>query len=128
MLIAVTSKTGTAVDQHFGHAESFRIFKYRKGDPVQVDEVKVQRYCTFDLEHPFRHSQLNSIVAALQGCKVVVTAMIGELPKQELEKAGFKVVSVEGPLEPALKMAHDAVCDGSKCQGNAEQCAHKGMA
>lgn len=127
MLIAVTSKTGTIIDQHFGHAESFRIFKYRKGDPVQVDEVKVQRYCTFDLEHPFRHSQLNSIVEALKDCKAVVTAMIGELPKLELEKAGFKVVSAEGPLEPALKLAHDAVCDGSKCQGSAEMCAHKGM-
>ena len=41
MLIAVTSKSGTEIDQHFGHAESFRIFKYRKGDPVQVAEVVV---------------------------------------------------------------------------------------
>ena len=39
MLIAVASKSGTEVDQHFGHAEKFRIFKYRKGDPVQVAEV-----------------------------------------------------------------------------------------
>jgi predicted Fe-Mo cluster-binding NifX family protein len=122
MLIAVTSKTGTLVDQHFGHAESFRIFKYRKGDPVQVDEVKVQKYCTFDLEHPFRHSQLNSIVEALKDCQAIVTAMIGELPKQKMEKAGFKVISTEGPLEPALKLAHDAVCDGSKCMGSAESC------
>jgi predicted Fe-Mo cluster-binding NifX family protein len=123
MLIAVTSKTGTAVDQHFGHAETFRIFKYRKGDPIQVDQVKVQKYCTFDLEHPFRHSQLHSIVEALKDCQAIVTAMIGELPKQEMEKAGFKVISVEGPIETALKLAHDAVCDGSKCMGSIENCA-----
>ena len=122
MLIAVASKSGTEVDQHFGHAERFRIFKYRKGDPVQVAEVAVEKYCSFDPAHPFRHAQLNGIVAALDGCKAVVTAMIGELPRQELEKHGFKVISAEGPIAAALKQAHDSVCDGSKCDGRAERC------
>lgn len=124
MLIAVTSKTGTEVDQHFGHAEKFRIFKYRKGAPVQVSEVEVEKYCSFDPDHPFRHAQLNGIVDAIKECKAVVTAMIGDLPRQELEKNGFRVVSMTGPLEPALKMAHDAVCDGT-CAGNTEKCEHK---
>ena len=124
MLIAVATKSGTQVDQHFGHAESFKIFKYRKGDPVQVNEVEVEKYCSFDPNHPFRHRQFDGIVEALKDCKAVVTAMIGELPKQELEKHGFKVVSMQGPLEPALKMAHDAVCDGN-CAGNTEACEHK---
>jgi predicted Fe-Mo cluster-binding NifX family protein len=125
MLIAVASKSGTLVDQHFGHAEKFRIFKYRKGDPVQVDEVKVNKYCTFDLEHPFRHAQFDGIAEALKDCKAVVTAMIGDLPRQELEKLGFKVISMEGPIEPALKRAHDEVCDGSKCGGHVETCEHR---
>ena len=116
MLIAVASKTGQEVDQHFGHAECFRIYKYRKGDPVQVDLKKVEKYCSFDADHPFRHAQLDGIVKALEGCRAVVTAMIGELPRQELEKHGFKVVSMEGPLEAALKAAHDAVCQ-CHCDG-----------
>ncbi len=123
MLIAVASKSGTEVDQHFGHAEKFRIFKYRKGDPVQVDEVSVNKYCIFDLEHPFRHAQFDGIAEALKECKAVVTAMIGELPRQELEKLGFKVISTEGAIEPALKLAHDAVCDGN-CEGRSEKCEH----
>lgn len=124
MLIAVTSKTGTEIDQHFGHAEKFRIYKYRKGDPVQVSEVAVEKYCSFDPDHPFRHRQFDGIAEALKDCKAVVTAMIGELPKQELEKLGFKVVSMSGPIEPALKVAHDVVCDG-KCADNTERCEHK---
>ena len=124
MLIAVATKSGTEVDQHFGHAESFKIFKYRKGDPVQVKEVEVEKYCSFDPDHPFRHRQFDGIVEALKDCKAVVTAMIGELPRQELEKHGFKVISMQGPLEPALKMAHDSVCDG-KCSGNTVNCEHK---
>ena len=124
MLIAVASKTGIEIDQHFGHAEKFRIYKYRKGDPVQVSEVEVEKYCSFDPDLPFRHAQLNGIVDALKECKALVTAMIGELPKKEMEKAGFKVISAEGPLEPALKLAHDAVCNG-QCSGNDKKCKHK---
>jgi len=121
MLIAVASKTGTEIDQHFGHAETFRIFKYRKGSPEQVAAVEVEKYCSFDPEHPFRHAQFDAITSALKDCRAVVTAMIGELPKQELEKLGFKVISTEGPIEPALKLAHDAVCDG-KCKDRTAAC------
>jgi predicted Fe-Mo cluster-binding NifX family protein len=124
MLIAVASKSGIEIDQHFGHAETFRIFKYRKGNPLQVGEVKVEKYCSFDPEHPFRHRQFDGIAKALKDCKAVVTAMIGELPKQELEKLGFKVVSMTGPIESALKVAHDAVCNG-QCAGNVEKCEHQ---
>lgn len=124
MLIAVASKTGTEIDQHFGHAEKFRIFKYRKGNPLQVSEVDVEKYCSFDPDHPFRHRQFDGIAEALKDCKAVVTAMIGDLPKQELEKLGFKVISMTGPIEPALKAAHDAVCDG-KCAGSIETCEHR---
>lgn len=125
MLIAVASKSGAEVDQHFGHAEKFRIFKYRKGDPVQVAEVAVDKYCSFDPEHPFRHAQFGRIAEAIDGCKAVVTAMIGELPRQELEKLGFKVITAPGPIEPALKLAHDAVCDHNGCGGHAGGCEHR---
>ena len=121
MLIAVTTKNGHEIDQHFGHAEKFRIFKYRQGNPVQVEDVEVEKYCSFDPDHPFRHAQLNGIVEAIKGCRAVVTAMIGELPKQELEKLGFKVIISEGPIGPALRLAHDAVCDG-KCSSRPDKC------
>ena len=48
--------------------------------------------------------------------------MIGDLPRQELEKLFFFVISMEGPIEPALQLAHDEVCDGSKCVGHVETC------
>lgn len=124
MLIAVASKNGTEIDQHFGHAEKFRIFKYRQDNPVQVSEVAVDKYCSFDPDHPFRHRQFDGIAEALKDCKAVVTAMIGELPKQELEKLGFKVVSMTGRIESALKVAHDTVC-GGKCAGKTEKCEHR---
>lgn len=110
MLIAVASKSGTEVDQHFGHAERFLIYDYAAGKARQVEEVAVEKYCSFDPENPMRHRQFDGIVEALKGCRVVVTAMIGEYPKQELAKAGIAAVSATGPIAEALRAAHQAVC------------------
>lgn len=126
MLIAVASKTGTEVDQHFGHAERFLIYDYGSGDPQPLKEVAVDKYCSYDPDHPFRHPQFNGIVSALEGCKVVVTEMIGELPKQELAKVGIVPIVTSGPIADALKLAHDSVCGGG-CKGGkraAGTCQH----
>jgi len=120
MYIAVASKTGIEVDQHFGHAERFLIYDYGGGKPQPVKEVAVDKYCFYDPDHPFRHPQFNGIVAALEGCKVVVTAMIGELPKQELHKVGITPIVTSGPIGEALKLAHDSVC-GGECKADARR-------
>lgn len=120
MRIAVASKSGTEVDQHFGHAERFLIYDCSRGQARQVSEVQVEKYCSFDPDHPFRHRQFDAIVEALQGCRAVVTAMIGELPRQELLKAGIEPVTAVGPIEQALHAAHGQLC-GCNCQGR-KQC------
>jgi predicted Fe-Mo cluster-binding NifX family protein len=116
MRIAVASKSGVEVDQHFGHAERFLIYDFNQGRPQPVGEVQVEKYCSFDPDHPFRHRQFAAIVEALQGCKAVVTAMIGDYPRQELEKAGLAHVAAVGPIEQALRAAHAQLC-GCACQG-----------
>jgi predicted Fe-Mo cluster-binding NifX family protein len=124
MLIAVASKTGTEIDQHFGHAERFLIYDYAGGSPLPVKEVMVDKYCSYDPEHPFRHPQFNAIVTALEGCKVVVTQMIGELPKQELAKVGITPIVATGPIADALKLAHDSVCGGDCKKRTPGACQH----
>jgi len=115
MRIAVASKSGTEVDQHFGHAERFLIYDFARGESTLVQEVAVERYCSFDPDHPFRHRQFDAIVAALAGCKAVVTAQIGELPAQELKQQGIVPISAVGPIPQALRTAHDQVC-GCACR------------
>lgn len=115
MLIAVASKSGTEIDTHFGHAEKFLIYEYARGITRKVEEVAVDRYCSFDPDHPFRHAQFDTIAEGLKDCRAVVVEKIGQLPEQELEKLGIKAISMTGPIEEALKAAHDQVC-GCKCQ------------
>ena len=120
MRIAVASKSGIDIDQHFGHAERFLIYDFAGGSPRRVDEVAVEKYCSFDPDHPFRHRQFDAIVQALQGCRALLTVMIGELPRQELQKAGIEPLIAAGPIAPALQAAHRQLC-GCGCKG-AKKC------
>lgn len=122
MLIAVASKSGTEVDQHFGHAERFLIYDYAQGNPKQVAEVGVEKYCSFDPDHPFRENKFQAIADAIDGCRAVVTAQIGDLPKQELKKLGIEAINAAGPIEEALRAAHDALCAGTCCGKRARDC------
>lgn len=125
MRIAVASKSGTEVDQHFGHAERFLIYDYNQGNPVAVGTVEVEKYCSYDPDHPFRARQFSAIVAALAGCKAVVTAMIGDHPRQELENAGLRHIAATGPIAQALHAAHGELC-GCACNGGGKGCSKGG--
>ncbi len=102
MLIAVASKDGKEINQHFGHAERFLIYDVENGDATLVDERAVERYCSFDPEHPLRGHLLKNIIAALSGCRAVVTAQMGEHPKGELQKLGVEPFVTTGPIKTTL--------------------------
>ncbi len=102
MLIAVASKDGKEIDQHFGHAERFLIFAVEQGEVRLVAEKRVERYCTYDPEHPLRRHILAGIAEALQGCRAIVCSQIGQAPEEEMAQLGFQVFSVAGEIRPAL--------------------------
>jgi len=102
MLIAVASKDGKEINQHFGHAERFLIYEVSGGLARLVTEKAVERYCSFDPEHPLRMHVLKAIAEALAGCRAVVTAQMGEHPKAELERLGVEPFMIAGDIEATL--------------------------
>ena len=102
MLFAVASKDGKFINQHFGHAEKFLIYEVEGSEARLVDEKKVERYCSFDPEHPLRGHLLQGIADALSGCRAVVTCQMGEHPKGELEKLGVEPFVTTGPIKATL--------------------------
>lgn len=102
MLIAVASRDGISIDQHFGHADRFLIYEVADGGSRLVDEKKVERYCTYDQDHPLRADLLRAIAEALAGCRVIVCAQIGQRPQMELERLGFDTFVADGPIKPTL--------------------------
>ncbi|MBT0665947.1 dinitrogenase iron-molybdenum cofactor biosynthesis protein [Geobacter pelophilus] len=102
MLIAVASKDGRDVNQHFGHAERFLIYDVEGESVKLVDEKKVERYCSYDPDHPLRGHLLRAIADALKGCRAVVCSQIGECPQQEMANLGVDTFVVNGPIKSAL--------------------------
>jgi predicted Fe-Mo cluster-binding NifX family protein len=102
MLIAVASKDGKEINQHFGHAERFLIYNVEGSEATLVDEKKVERYCSYDTDHPLRGHLLRKIADALAGCRALLCAQIGQGPQMEMEQLGIDTYVVEGPIRPAL--------------------------
>ena len=102
MLIAVASKDGKEINQHFGHAERFLIYDVDGSDARLVDEKKVERYCSYDQDHPLRAHLLAAISDALKNCRAVVCAQIGQGPQMEMERLGLDTFVADGPIKPAL--------------------------
>lgn len=102
MLIAVASKDGKDINQHFGHAERFLIYDVEGSEARLVDEKKVERYCSYDQDHPLRAHLLQAIANCLSGCRAVVCAQIGQGPQMEMERLGLDTFVAEGAIKPTL--------------------------
>jgi nitrogen fixation protein NifX len=104
MLIAVTSSDGKLVDTHFGKAERFLVYEAGKAEPALLYEVQAPPYCAgAGPGHNLMPDKLAAIAAGLGECRIVVTAMIGEAPREELGRLGIDVVAVSAPVVEALK-------------------------
>lgn len=102
MLIAVASKDGKNINQHFGHAERFLVYDVEDGTVKLLEERPVERYCQFDPDHPLRTHTLKATFETLKGCRAIVCSMIGEAPKQELLRLGVEPFTVEGDIATTL--------------------------
>jgi predicted Fe-Mo cluster-binding NifX family protein len=102
MLIAVASKDGRDINQHFGHAERFLVYEVEGSEVRLVDEKKVERYCSYDADHPLRVHILEAIANALSGCRAVICSQIGQGPQMEMERLGIDAYVAEGPIKATL--------------------------
>lgn len=91
--VAVTSKYGKLVDQHFGHAEEFIIYQGNLQEFKILEKRSVTKYC-FGMEKCGEESagQQNTL-RALEDCQAVLTMRIGEAAKEELAEKG--ILSIE---------------------------------
>ncbi len=102
MLIAVASKDGREINQHFGHAERFFVYEVQGNEVRLVDEKKVERYCSYDADHPLRAHILETIANALAACRAVICAQSGQAPQMEMERLGIDAYVAEGPIKATL--------------------------
>lgn len=102
--IAVASKHGRLIDQHFGHASQFAIYQ-GNGEGFELVETRsAEKYCA-GVEECDSEEARERIIHALQDCDAVLTMRIGYHAKERLLKHG--IISVEScdSVENALNYA-----------------------
>lgn len=89
VLVAVATKGGGRVNEHFGHVTEFQIFEVGAAEALFVGHRRVDLYCQGGHGDD---EQLPSVVKAINDCHAVLVAKIGACPRDELSAAGIEPV------------------------------------
>lgn len=89
LLVAVATKGGGRVNQHFGHAKEFQVFEAKGGTIRFVGHRRVEdAYCQGGWGED---ATLDGVIAALEGIGLVLCAKVGDCPRAQLDAAGIRV-------------------------------------
>lgn len=88
--VAVASKEGLAISEHFGHAKQFRIYEVTSESCKLLEIRKVSNYC---LGHHGDQSAMSGILEAIKDCHAVFIAKIGDGPTEKCQAIRIKAVS-----------------------------------
>jgi len=87
--IAVASKEGIAIDEHFGHAKKFYIYDVSMSGHRFIEERQVKNYC---LGGSSDKNAMVDILETIKDCSVVFVAKIGDGPADKLNARGIQAV------------------------------------
>jgi nitrogen fixation protein NifB len=99
VLMAVATKGGGVINQHFGHATEFLVYEASAEGVRFIGTRRVDQYCVGADTCNEDESTLGRAIAALEGCEVMLSARIGLPPYEALEEAGIQPVS-DYAMEP----------------------------
>ena len=99
--LAVASKEGLAISEHFGHAKSFWIYEVAGAECRLLERREVEHYC---LGNSANQSAMSGILQTIRDCRAVFVARIGDGPTEKLAAIGVEAVSdyAYEEIEPSL--------------------------
>lgn len=99
--LAVATKEGLGISQHFGHANSFAIYQVTGDICTFLETRDVEHYC---LGNSSSQSAMAKILQTINDCDAVFVAKIGDGPTEKLARIGVKAISdyAYEAIEPSL--------------------------
>ena len=88
--LAVASKEGQAISEHFGHAKRFYIYTVTPDSCQLLEQREVEHYC---LGNTSNQSAMAGILEAIKDCQAVFVAKIGDGPTEKLRAINVQAVS-----------------------------------
>jgi nitrogen fixation protein NifB len=89
IMIAVATKGGGRINEHFGHAKEFQIYEVSAAGSKFVGHRRVDNYCQGGYAE---EDSLETVVRAINDCQAVFVARIGGCPREGLKRAGIEPV------------------------------------
>jgi len=90
VLMAVASKGGGVINEHFGHAREFMVYEASPAGVRFIGHRKTDLYCSGGDTCGDGETVLDRNIRALAGCEAVLCSKVGYEPWEALEAAGIK--------------------------------------
>ena len=88
--LAVASKEGRAISEHFGHAKQFWIYAVSPEACQLLEKREVEHYC---LGNHSSKTAMGKILETIKDCQAVFVAKIGDGPLEKLAAIGVASVT-----------------------------------
>jgi predicted Fe-Mo cluster-binding NifX family protein len=98
--IAFASSDGVNVDEHFGRARSFRIYRLHDAGREFLETRAIEPACS---EHAHDDGALRNSAQALSDCRGVVAAQIGAGAIDALIMYRIMAFTLPGPIDEAIE-------------------------
>lgn len=95
--VAVASREGMLVNAHLGEAEEVYVYKQEGDEYVLVDTRKAP-------QPGGGNQRWMDLAALLKDCKAILVGKAGRSPRELLNKAGIKVIEMQGLIEEGLEV------------------------
>ncbi len=103
--VAVATKSGMIVDQHFGQASEFYVYEYQNGNAIFKEKRAVKKYCNGIEECDTSEDKMDLIIQTISDCNAVIAMRIGDAAKQILFQKGIHVLTTIDRIESSVKRA-----------------------
>ncbi|ARE87029.1 nitrogenase cofactor biosynthesis protein NifB [Clostridium formicaceticum] len=103
--VAVASKTGRLIDQHFGHVKEFLIYKYSNDEIKFIEKRPVDQYCRGIEDCEDTENKIEKIMKVIGDCNLVLCLRIGNAPKKNLEDKNMYIIETYEEIEKGILKA-----------------------
>jgi nitrogen fixation protein NifB len=123
VLMAVATKGGGVINEHFGHASEFLIYEASSSGVRFIGHRKTTAYCEGGDTCGDGESALDKSLKALAGCEVVLCSKIGFEPWGPLENAGIQPNGEHAmePIEDAILSVYEEMRVAGKLKSQPAQ-------
>jgi predicted Fe-Mo cluster-binding NifX family protein len=104
-IIAVASESGDVIDQHFGQAKDFTVYKVLGNERKIIGKRSILKYCTGKEECDDAKDKMDKIIDTLKDCNAVLSLRIGSSPKEKLENNKIKTFEIYDTVENGINIA-----------------------